>query len=121
MPLRHRLGWRPPPAIEVSSYPHYPRRFSAINVGALVALWTQGVQPVTATTATTCAFPSADRSGRSAGGVARRLRCGTLRRRDPSRMRIISAAMKALNDDLMRLMVRELEGFKRELALLPDD
>jgi len=29
--------------------------------------------------------------------------------------------MKALNDDLMRLMVRELEGFKRELALFPDD
>lgn len=29
--------------------------------------------------------------------------------------------MKALTDDLMRLMVRELEGFKREIALFPDD
>lgn len=29
--------------------------------------------------------------------------------------------MKALNDELMRLMVRELEGFKREIALFPDD
>jgi len=29
--------------------------------------------------------------------------------------------MKALNDDLMRLMVRELEGFKREIGLFPDD
>jgi hypothetical protein len=29
--------------------------------------------------------------------------------------------MKALNDDLMRLMVRELEGFRREIALFPDD
>src|SRR5262245_65940500 len=29
--------------------------------------------------------------------------------------------MKALNDDLMRLMARELEGFKREIALFPDD
>jgi hypothetical protein len=31
------------------------------------------------------------------------------------------AAMRTLNDDLMRLMVRELEGFKREIALFPDD
>src|SRR5262249_60980733 len=29
--------------------------------------------------------------------------------------------MKALNDDLMRLMVRELESFKREIGLFPDD
>lgn len=29
--------------------------------------------------------------------------------------------MTALNDDLMRLMVRELEGLKREIALFPDD
>ena len=29
--------------------------------------------------------------------------------------------MKALNDDLMRLMVRELEGLKQEIALFPDD
>jgi hypothetical protein len=29
--------------------------------------------------------------------------------------------MTALNDELMVLMVRELEGFKRELALFPDD
>jgi len=29
--------------------------------------------------------------------------------------------MKALNDDLMRLMVRALEGFKREIGLFPDD
>jgi Protein of unknown function (DUF664) len=29
--------------------------------------------------------------------------------------------MNALNNDLMRLMVRELEGFKREIGLFPDD
>ena len=29
--------------------------------------------------------------------------------------------MTALNDELMVLMVRELEGFKREIALFPDD
>ena len=29
--------------------------------------------------------------------------------------------MKALSDDLMRLMISELEGFKREIALFPDD
>lgn len=29
--------------------------------------------------------------------------------------------MKTLNDDLMRLMVRELESLKREIALFPDD
>ena len=29
--------------------------------------------------------------------------------------------MKALNDDLMRLMVRELEGLKQEIKLFPDD
>jgi len=29
--------------------------------------------------------------------------------------------MKALNDDLMRLMVRELESLKREIELFPDD
>jgi len=29
--------------------------------------------------------------------------------------------MKTLNDELMRLMVRELEGFQREIGLFPDD
>ena len=29
--------------------------------------------------------------------------------------------MTTLNDELMVLMVRELEGFKREIALFPDD